>query len=118
MSSNNKSVKMSEDEINRALAKAEKEAEKKDHKRIWIEKMVKSAKTYYKLCPYYDKKTSNCFLIMSNTTPINTSGNRCTREGKYENCPVFLAFLDNKYQEYVSKKKILPLDFLDLAQFV
>ncbi|AWR98319.1 hypothetical protein DFR86_09630 [Acidianus sulfidivorans JP7] len=111
--SSNKSVKMSEDEISKALAKAEKEAEKKDHKKIWIEKMMKSAKTYYKLCPYYDNKTSSCFLTLSNTT---NGGNKCTREGKYENCPIFLAFLDSKYQEYTSKKKILPLDFLDLAQ--
>lgn len=117
MSSNNKSVKMSEDEINKALAKAEKEAEKKDHKKIWIEKMMKSAKTYYKLCPYYDKKTSNCFLVLSSTANTN-NGNKCNREGKYENCPIFLGFLDAKYQEYTSKRKILPLDFLDLAQAV
>ncbi|ARM76548.1 hypothetical protein [Acidianus manzaensis] len=111
--SSNKSVKMSEDEISKALAKAEKEAEKKDHKKIWIDKMMKSAKTYYKLCPYYDKKTSSCFLTLSSTA---NGENKCTREGKYENCPIFLAFLDGKYQEYTSKKKILPLDFLDLAQ--
>ncbi|MCI2414928.1 MAG: hypothetical protein MPF33_06760 [Candidatus Aramenus sp.] len=107
--SSNKSVKMSEEEINKALAKAEKEAEKKDHKRIWIEKMVKSAKTYYKVCPYYDKKTSNCFLDLAN---------KCTREGRYDNCPVFMKFLEDKYQELTAKKKILPLDFLDLAQTV
>ncbi|BCS94224.1 MULTISPECIES: hypothetical protein [Metallosphaera] len=107
--SSNKSIKMSEDEINKALAKAEKEAEKKDHKKIWIEKIMKSAKAYYKVCPYYDKKTSKCFLSLSN---------KCNRDGKYENCPVFLEFLDNKYQEFTSKKKILPLDFLDLAQSV
>lgn len=112
--SSNKSVKMTEDEINKALAKAEKEAEKRDHKKIWIDKMLKSAKTYYKLCPYYDKKTSNCFLMLSS----NDSNKKCNREGRYDNCPVFLAFLDNKYQEYTSKKKILPLDFLDLAQSV
>jgi len=107
MLSSNKSVKMSEDEIDQALAKAEKEAEKKDHKKIWIDKMIKSAKTYYKVCPYYDKKTSKCFLDLAN---------KCTREGRYENCPVFMGFLDNKYQDLTSKKKILPLDFLDLAQ--
>ncbi|EZQ06823.1 MULTISPECIES: hypothetical protein [Acidianus] len=108
--SSNKSVKMTEDEISKALAKAEKEAEKKDHKKIWMDKMMKSAKTYYKLCPYYDKKTSSCFLSTSNR------GNRekCNREGRYENCPIFLGFLDEKYQDYTSKKKILPLDFLDL----
>lgn len=113
--SSNKSVKMTEDEINKALAKAEKEAEKRDHKKIWIDKMLKSAKTYYKLCPYYDKKTSNCFLMLSN---VESTNKKCNREGKYDNCPVFLAFLDSKYQEYTSKKKMLPLDFLDLAQSV
>jgi hypothetical protein len=109
LSSPNKSIKMSEEEIDKALQKAEKEAEKKDHKKIWVEKMVKSAKTYYKVCPYFDKKTSKCFLSLNN---------KCNRDGKYENCPVFMDFLDTKYQEFTSKKKILPLDFLDLAQSV
>lgn len=102
-------VRISEEEMNKALAKAEKEAEKKDHKKQWIEKMIKSAKTYYKLCPYFDKKTNRCFL---------TLGEKCPREGKYENCPIFLGYLDTKYQEITSKKKMLPMDFLDLAQYV
>ncbi|MEM0067737.1 MAG: hypothetical protein QW550_01135 [Saccharolobus sp.] len=104
--SSNKSVKMSEDEINRVLAKAEKEAEKKDHKKQWIEKMIKSAKTYYKLCPYYDKKNNKCFL---------TLGEKCQRDGKYETCPIFIGFLDSKYQDIINKKKMLPMDFQDLA---
>lgn len=107
--SSNKPVKMSEEEINNALAKAEKEAEKKDHKKQWVERMIKSAKTYYKLCPYYDRKTSECFINL---------GTKCTRDGRYEACPVFMGFLDTKYQEITSKKRLLPMDFLDLAQNV
>ena len=109
MSESTRSSKISEDEMNKALAKAEKEAEKKDHKKQWIERMIKSAKTYYKLCPYFDKKSARCFL---------TLGEKCTREGRYENCPVFIGYLDQKYNEIIQKRKILPMDFLDLAQTV
>jgi len=107
MSDPGKSLKISEEDMNKMLAKAEKEAEKKDHKRQWIERMFKSAKSYYKLCPYYDKKSNQCFLQV---------GNKCTRDGKYDNCPVFIHFLEEKYNEYISKKKLLPMDFLDLGQ--
>jgi regulator of replication initiation timing len=108
MSSRNKSVRISEEEMNKVLARAEREAEKKDQKKQWIEKMIKSAKTYYKLCPYYDKKTTKCFLLL---------GEKCTRDGKYETCPTFISFLERKYQEITEKRKMLPLDFQDLAQF-
>jgi hypothetical protein len=42
-------------------------------------------------------------------------GEKCNREGKYDNCPVFLNFIDTKYTEITSKKKMLPMDFLDLT---
>lgn len=109
MSESTKSSRISEDEMNRVLAKAEKEAEKKDHKKQWIERMIKSAKTYYKLCPYFDKKSAKCFL---------TLGEKCNREGRYENCPIFMNYLEQKYNEIISKKKMLPMDFLDLAQMI
>jgi len=100
----NKSVKMTEEEMNRALAKSEKEAEKKDQKKQWVEKIVKSAKTYYKVCPYFDRKTSKCFIIF----------NRCNRDGRFENCPVFIDFLEKKYDGISAKTRILPLDFMDV----
>ncbi|MEM0373216.1 MAG: hypothetical protein QXV69_00565 [Sulfolobaceae archaeon] len=109
MSTKNRSVRISEEEMNKVLAKAEKEAEKKDQKKQWVEKMIKSAKTYYKLCPYFDKKTTKCFLQL---------GEKCNRDGKYETCNVFISFLEKKYQEIVDKKRMLPLDFQDLAQYV
>jgi hypothetical protein len=99
-------VKVTEEELSSILKKAEMEAEKKDRKKQWIERMIKSAKTYYKICPYFDKKSSKCFLSM---------GEKCNREGKYDNCPVFLNFIDTKYTEITSKKKMLPMDFLDLT---
>ena len=52
MSDPGKSLKISEEDMNKMLAKAEKEAEKKDHKRQWIERMLKSAKSYYKPVSY------------------------------------------------------------------
>ncbi|BCU68469.1 hypothetical protein HS7_19060 [Sulfolobales archaeon HS-7] len=97
---------MTDEELTKELSKTEKEAEKKDKKKQWVEKMIKSAKTYYKICPYYDKKNGKCFLSL---------GDRCTRDGKFETCPVFLNFLENKYNEISARKKILPMDFTDLT---
>ncbi len=107
MSDPSKSLKISEEDMNKVLAKAEKEAEKKDQKRQWIERMIKSAKSYYKLCPYFDRKSNQCFLELNS---------KCTRDGRYENCPVFIKYLEDRYNEYVTKKKMLPKDFLDLGQ--
>lgn len=72
----------------------------------WVQRMLKSAKQYHKLCPYFDKKTKQCFIIL---------GGKCDREGKFDTCPVFLKFLENKYNEYVSKGRIPPSDFLDIT---
>ncbi len=72
----------------------------------WVQRMLKSAKQYHKLCPYFDKKTKQCFLSL---------GGKCDREGKFDTCPVFMKFLENKYNEYVSKGRIPPSDFLDVA---
>jgi len=80
--------------------KPESEAQK------WIQRMLRSAKQYYKLCPYYDKKTLKCFLKL---------GGKCDRDGKFDTCPVFTSFLEDKYKEYVSKKRPLPMDFLDVT---
>ncbi|MGB9725740.1 MAG: hypothetical protein ACP5I2_03745 [Fervidicoccaceae archaeon] len=72
----------------------------------WIQKMLRSARTYHKLCPYFDKKTKQCFIKL---------GEECDREGKYDTCPVFAEFLASKYDEYISKGKMLPTDFLDIT---
>lgn len=72
----------------------------------WVQKMLKTAKVHHKLCPYFDKRTKQCFI---------TLGGSCDRDGKYDTCPVFINFLSKKYDEYVSKKKPLPLDFLDIT---
>jgi len=86
-------------------AKAPKET-KKDQKAVWVERMMKSARKYYKRCPYFDHKTKMCFI---------TLGEKCTREGKYDGCSVFLDFLKKKYDEYTSKGRPLPTDFLDIS---
>ncbi len=86
-------------------AKAPKEV-KKDPKTAWVERMMRSAKKYYKRCPYFDHKTKICFI---------TLGEKCTREGKFDGCPIFLDFLRKKYDEYTSKGRPLPTDFLDIS---
>ncbi|MEM0020913.1 MAG: hypothetical protein QW039_00095 [Fervidicoccaceae archaeon] len=72
----------------------------------WIQKMLRSARTYHKLCPYYDKKTQQCFIKL---------GEDCDRDGKYDTCQVFMDFLSSKYDEYASKGRSLPVDFLDIT---
>ncbi len=72
----------------------------------WVQKMIRSAKQYHKLCPYYDKKTLQCFLRL---------GEKCDRDGRFETCPVFIEFLENKYMEYTSKGRSPPMDFLDIT---
>jgi hypothetical protein len=104
-----KVVKVTDEELNKALMNTEDEKERKDPKKQWINKMIKSAKQYHKICPYYDRKTFQCFLML---------GTKCPREGRFENCPVFIEFLDKKYTEISSKSKMLPMDFLDLSKFI
>ncbi len=82
-----------------------------DRKAKWIEKMVKSAKRYHKLCPYYDKKTGMCLLMV---TVEGTTG-RCDRDGKFDGCPIFVKFLEKMYEYYTSRKKVLPNDFQDVV---
>ena len=84
---------------------------KEDSKRRWILKIMKSAKSQHKLCPYYDKKTQICFLTV---TMYNQQG-KCDREGRFDGCPVFLTFLEKVYDQYTSKKKALPNSFQDIV---
>ena len=80
-------------------------------KERWIEKMVKSAKRYHKLCPYYDKKTGQCLLMVT----VEGRPGRCDRDGKFDGCPVFTKFLEKVYEYYRSRKKVLPNDFHDVV---
>ena len=98
-------TKISEEELRKALTSAE-QREREDPQRKWVQRMLRSAKQYHKLCPYYDKRTGRCFLSL---------GNKCDREGRYDNCPVFIEFLENKYKEYVARGRQPPMDFLDLT---
>ncbi|MEM0026672.1 MAG: hypothetical protein QXT53_01900 [Ignisphaera sp.] len=81
----------------------------KDAKKAWIQKMIRSAKLHHKLCPFYDRKKRLCFLKL---------GEKCTLDGRFENCQIFIGFLDRRYDEIVASGKPLPIDFEDpLVQF-
>uniref|UniRef100_A0A7C4BD71 Uncharacterized protein n=1 Tax=Ignisphaera aggregans TaxID=334771 RepID=A0A7C4BD71_9CREN len=90
--------------------KAQQISEKqKDPKKVWVQKMIRSAKLHHKLCPFYDRKKRFCFLKL---------GERCTLDGRFENCTVFTSFLERRYDEIVATGKPLPIDFEDpLVQF-
>ena len=77
----------------------------------WIVKMIKSAKRYHKLCPYYDKKTKQCLLMIT----VEGRQGRCDRDGRFETCPIFTKFLEKMYKYYTENKKILPNDFQDVV---
>ncbi|BAA80976.1 hypothetical protein APE_1966 [Aeropyrum pernix K1] len=83
-------------------------------KKQWVVKMIKSARRYHKLCPYFDKKTGQCLLY---PTVVGGLG-KCDREGRYENCPIFIKFLENAYDTYTRRRKVLPRDFQDLVNQV
>jgi len=76
----------------------------------WVERIIRSAKQTYKLCPYYDKKTLSCFIKMmkSDRKP------KCDREGKFDTCPVFAEFIGEQYDRLVKTSQALPQDFRDL----
>lgn len=84
---------------------------KEDSKKKWIEKITKSAKKYHKICPYYDKKTSNCFIKQLK----NIKMSRCDRDGKFDGCSIFTGYLEERYDWYVSLGITLPADFRDLT---
>ncbi|MCE4610463.1 MAG: hypothetical protein F7B17_00640 [Desulfurococcales archaeon] len=86
-------------------------SEEESPKRRWVNAMLKSAKRYHKLCPYFDKKTGQCLLY---PTIFNTIG-KCDREGRYDNCPIFMKFLENAYDSFTRRRKVLPRDFQELV---
>ncbi len=85
--------------------------EEESPEKKWISKMLKSAKRYHKLCPYYDKKTGQCLLMVT----VEGRPGRCDRDGRFDGCPVFIKFLEKMYEYYTSRKKVLPRDFQDVV---
>ena len=77
---------------------------KDDPKYKWIRQIMLSARKYHKLCPYYDKRTGKCFLEFDY---------KCDRGGKFDGCPIFIKYLEKKYEELKAKGKSLPMDFMD-----
>lgn len=97
---------MDSNELGKQMQSADRS---KDQKKIWIQKMIRSAKLHHKLCPFYDRKKKLCFLKL---------GERCPYDGKFDNCAIFIGFLDRRYEEITSAGKPLPVDFEDpLVQF-
>lgn len=80
----------------------------------WVEKIIKSAKQSYKLCPYFDKKTSSCFIKMMRSQKKA----KCDREGKFDTCPVFIDFIGEQYDKLITSSKVLPQDFRDLQLII
>ncbi|RUM47319.1 MAG: hypothetical protein DSY37_02720 [Hyperthermus sp.] len=97
--------RISAEELDKILTQVE-DKERRDPKRRWINRMMRSAKQYHKMCPYYDKRTGKCFLKL---------GEKCERDGRFDGCPVFIEWLSSKYDELKSKGRQLPMDFLDLT---
>jgi hypothetical protein len=79
---------------------------KDDPKYKWIRQIMISAKKYHKLCPYFDKRTGKCFLEFDL---------KCDRSGKFDGCPVFIKYLEKRYDDIKKKGKRLPMDFMDLS---
>ncbi len=103
--------RVTEDELKKALSTAV--VERKDPKKRWMERMMKSAKSYHKICPYFDKRLGNCFLRQ-----LSDKKGKCEREGKFDGCPVFIGFLDQSYDKLVREGRQLPIDFRDLSMTI
>lgn len=98
------STKISEKDLAEVLM--EQRDKRIDEKQKWVNRILKSAKQYHKMCPYFDKRTKMCFIAI---------GARCDKEGKFETCLVFRGFLERKYDEYRAKNRPPPLDFTDVV---
>jgi len=105
--------KISEEDLKKVLTTTAPE-KTTDPKKRWVERMVKSAKKYHKICPYFDKKLGNCFIKQLKYEKTT----KCDRDGKFEGCPVFIAYLEEKYDQYKSMGGPLPMDFRDLTTLV
>ncbi len=91
------------------ISEFELKKEVKDPRTKWVMRIIKSIKKYYKKCPYYDMKTSICFIA------YERKDNKCPRDGRYDGCPVLEQFLEKRYDEIKASGKPLPYDFRDLA---
>jgi len=105
------SSKVTEEELRKVLSTAVVEG--KDPKKRWVEKMLKSAKSYHKICPYYDKRLGNCFIRQ-----MVDKKAKCEREGKFDGCPTFIEFLEQNYDKLMREGRQLPIDFRDLSLMV
>lgn len=99
------STRITDEDLKKALLE-KKEKKPADEKQRWVQRMLRSAKQYHKICPYFDKKTKMCFIAL---------GTKCDREGKFDACPMLRSFLERKYDEYKSKNLPLPVDFADVV---
>jgi hypothetical protein len=104
--------KISEEELNKVLS-TEGPKEKVDPKKKWVDRMLKSASKYHKICPYYDKKTGNCFIKQLKFM----KSVKCDRDGKFEGCPVLISYLEEKYDWFKQTGQPIPMDFRDLTLF-
>ncbi|MEM0453301.1 MAG: hypothetical protein QXO98_01390 [Sulfolobales archaeon] len=102
---------VTEDELKKALSTSI--IEKKDPKKRWLERIMRSAKSYHKICPYYDKRLGNCFLRQ-----LSEKKGKCEREGKFDGCPIFISFLEHSYDKMISEGRQPPIDFRDLSSSV
>lgn len=91
-----------------------KQTNDQDAKKKWVTKMIKSAKNQYKLCPYFDKKTVQCFLMLT----MKNKYAKCDRDGRFDNCPLFLEYLDRVYESFNRDKKTLPSNFQDIVNIL
>jgi hypothetical protein len=82
-----------------------------DAERRWVALMMKTAKKYHKLCPYFDKKTAQCLLMVT----VEGKVGKCDRDGRYDGCPILLKFLEKLYRYHVERGKVLPRDFQDVV---
>ncbi|MEB3825828.1 MAG: hypothetical protein LRS47_04085 [Desulfurococcales archaeon] len=94
-----------------SIISGEEEEKEFDAKNRWVKRMMESAKRKHRLCPYYDKKTQSCFLMLT----LKGVDGKCDRDGRFDNCPIFIEYLEKAYQHYTEKKKTLPSDFQDLV---
>ncbi|MCC6060235.1 MAG: hypothetical protein LM578_01750 [Desulfurococcaceae archaeon] len=82
-----------------------------DAERRWVALMMKTARKYHKLCPYFDKKTTQCLLMVT----VEGRVGRCDRDGKYDGCPILVKFLERLYRYHVERGRVLPRDFQDVV---
>ncbi|MEM1873537.1 MAG: hypothetical protein QXS85_03025 [Acidilobaceae archaeon] len=88
-----------------------RESQEDSEEKRWVSVMMKSAKKYHKLCPYFDKKTVMCLISIN----IEGRQEKCPREGRFENCPTLVKFLEKAYKYYKERGKSLPRDFQDVV---